>query len=165
MADETLSYLHAQMKAAVSDGIREALTPEAARIFARAALDEVRQQATVHTGKFILDGVRGAFKRLMWDRWLGVAGDGLEGRLERRNMKRPTLIPEWRRVLNKAWSSRLMLVAGLLTGLEAVINAVGTDFLPVPKWARMVIILLVIGGAFVMRLVAQKNLGVRDGDQ
>lgn len=66
LADETMAYLHSQMKAAVSDGIREALTPEAARAFARAALEEVREQATVHTGRFILDGIRAAFKRLLW---------------------------------------------------------------------------------------------------
>jgi uncharacterized membrane protein len=70
------------------------------------------------------------------------------------------LIPDWKRVLRKAWSLRLMLLAGLLTGCEAVINVVGADWLPVPKWARMVVILAVIGGAFVLRLVAQK--GMRD---
>jgi uncharacterized membrane protein len=74
------------------------------------------------------------------------------------------LIDEWRDVLRKAWSLRLMLLAGLLTGCEAVINAVGADWLPIPKWARMLVILGVIGAAFVMRLVAQKNMtGESDG--
>jgi uncharacterized membrane protein len=68
------------------------------------------------------------------------------------------LIDDWRRVLRKAWSLRLMLVAGLLSGCEAVINVVGADWLPLPKWARMLIILAVIGGAFVSRLVAQKGM-------
>lgn len=77
-------------------------------------------------------------------------------------MKRPSLIPEWRLVLRKAWSLRLMLIAGLLTGCEAVINVVGADFIPVPKWARMLIILAVIGGAFVTRLIAQKDAKVGD---
>jgi uncharacterized membrane protein len=72
------------------------------------------------------------------------------------------LIPDWKRVLRKAWSLRLMLLAGLLTGCEAVINVAGADWLPVPKWARMVVILAVIGGAFVLRLVAQK--GMRDAE-
>lgn len=72
------------------------------------------------------------------------------------------LVPEWKRVLRRAWSMRLMLVAGVLTGCEAVINAVGADFLPVPGWARAAVILVVIGGAFVARLVAQKDM--RDGD-
>lgn len=73
-----------------------------------------------------------------------------------------TLIDEWRTVLRKAWSLRLMLLAGLLTGCEAVLNAVGADWLPVPKWARMLVILAVIGAAFVMRLIAQKNMGQVD---
>jgi len=69
----------------------------------------------------------------------------------------PSLIPDWRRVLRRAWSLRLMLLAGLLTGCEAVINVVGADFIPVPKWGRMLIILMVIGGAFIARLLAQKE--------
>ena len=68
------------------------------------------------------------------------------------------LIPKWPRVLRRAWSMRLMLLDGLLSGCEAVINVVGADWLPLPKWARMLIILAVIGGAFVSRLVAQKDM-------
>lgn len=68
------------------------------------------------------------------------------------------LIPEWKRILRRAWSMRLMLLAGLLTGCEAVINVVGADWLPLPKWVRMLLILGVIGGAFVARLVAQKGM-------
>jgi hypothetical protein len=68
------------------------------------------------------------------------------------------LVPDWKRLLRKAWSLRLMLLAGLLSGAEAVINVVGSEWLPVPKWGRMLIILAVIGGAFVLRLVAQKGL-------
>jgi len=68
------------------------------------------------------------------------------------------LLPEWRRVIRKAWSMRLMLLAGALTGTEAVINVIGADWLPAPKWARMLVILAVIGGAFVARLVAQKGI-------
>ncbi len=68
------------------------------------------------------------------------------------------LLPNWRRVVRRAWSMRLMLLAGLLTGCEAVINVVGADWLPLPKWARMLLILGVIGGAFVARVVAQKGV-------
>lgn len=70
---------------------------------------------------------------------------------------KPRLIPEWKRVLRKAWSIRLILLAGLLTGCEALINAVGADQIPVPAWARSIIVLAVIGGAFVTRLLAQKD--------
>lgn len=70
---------------------------------------------------------------------------------------KPRLIPEWRRVLNRAWSIRLILLAGLLTGCEALINVFGADQLPVPAWARSIIVLGVIGGAFVTRLLAQND--------
>lgn len=72
------------------------------------------------------------------------------------------LLPEWRRVLRRAWSLRLMALAGLLTGLEAVINVVGIDGLPIPNWARALVLLIVIGGAFVARLVVQNH--PEDGD-
>ena len=67
------------------------------------------------------------------------------------------LHPDWRQILRRAWSMRLMGLAGLLTGCEAVINTVGADWLPVPAWVRALVILAVIGGAFVARLLAQKH--------
>ena len=67
------------------------------------------------------------------------------------------LTPEWRKIVRKAKSIRYMVLAAILTGCEAVISTVGADWLPVPQWARMLIILLVIGGAFASRLVAQKG--------
>jgi protein-S-isoprenylcysteine O-methyltransferase Ste14 len=73
------------------------------------------------------------------------------------------LIDDWDKVLRKAWSMWAMLLAGLLTGCEAVLNVVGADWMPVPKWARMLVILVVIGSAFVLRLVAQKSMGAGDG--
>lgn len=69
------------------------------------------------------------------------------------------LLPDWRRVVRKAWSVRLMLLAGLLTGCEAVINMVGADVLPGPQWVRGLLVLVVIGAAFVSRLMAQKEAG------
>ncbi len=71
--------------------------------------------------------------------------------------RRPTLLPDWRRLIRRAWSLRLILLAGLLTGCEAVLSAAGTDWLPVPVWARMVILFGVLGAAFVARLLAQKD--------
>lgn len=70
---------------------------------------------------------------------------------------KPRLIPEWQRVLKRAWSIRLILLAGLLTGCEALINVFGVNQLPVPSWARSIIVLGVIGGAFVTRLLAQND--------
>ena len=71
--------------------------------------------------------------------------------------RRPTLLPDWRRLIRRAWSLRLILLAGLLTGCEAVLSAIGTEWLPVPVWARMVILFGVLGAAFVARLLAQKD--------
>lgn len=68
-----------------------------------------------------------------------------------------TLSPEWRKIVRKAKSARFMLLASLLTGCEAVLTAFGADWVPVPQWARMLIILLVIGLAFAFRLIAQKD--------
>ena len=76
-------------------------------------------------------------------------------------MKRPHLLPDWRQILRRAWSLRLILLAGLLTGCEAVLSATGTDWLPMPHWARMLILFGVLGGAFVARLMAQRD---KDGD-
>ena len=77
--------------------------------------------------------------------------------------RRPRLLPDWRDILRRAWSIRLILLAGLLTGCEAVLSAMGTEWLPVPVWARMVILFGVLGAAFVARLLAQK--GADDGAQ
>jgi hypothetical protein len=72
-------------------------------------------------------------------------------------VRRPRLLPDWRRLIRRAWSVRLILLAGLLTGCEAVLSAMGTEWLPVPVWARMVILFGVLGAAFVARLLAQKD--------
>jgi len=71
-------------------------------------------------------------------------------------MKRPQLLPDWRDILRRAWSIRLMLIAGLLSGCEAVLPLV-TDHLPWPRWASAVLVLAVVAGAFVTRLLAQKD--------
>ncbi len=65
------------------------------------------------------------------------------------------LYADWRLILRKAWSLRLIGVAGLLTGCEAVLSAFGSDWLPIPTWARMALVFAVLAGAFVARLVAQ----------
>jgi hypothetical protein len=70
-----------------------------------------------------------------------------------------SLIPEWKRVLKRAWSMRLMAVAGLLSGGEVVIQTYGAEWLPIPQWARASLIMGVIGGAFVARIVAQRGIG------
>lgn len=66
-----------------------------------------------------------------------------------------TLVTNWRGVLARAWSIRLILLAGLLTGGEAILTFV-VDMAPSPWLAAANG--LTIGAAFVARLVAQKDV-------
>jgi hypothetical protein len=56
---------------------------------------------------------------------------------------------DWKEVLKKAWSVRLMIGAAVLTGLEAVV-----PFFAVPK----IFVFLLVAGALVARIMAQKDL-------
>jgi hypothetical protein len=66
-----------------------------------------------------------------------------------------SLLPDWKRVIRKAWSVRLMLVAGLLTGCEAVLPLFQDA---IPRGVFAVLTMLAIMGGMVMRVVAQKEL-------
>lgn len=70
-------------------------------------------------------------------------------------MPRITLIPNWRAVLRRGWSIRLILLAGLLSGLEVVLPWLGEQVEP-----RLMAGLscLVVAAAFVARLLAQRGL-------
>ncbi len=65
------------------------------------------------------------------------------------------LIDGWEGILRKAWSIRLMLLAGLLSGAE-VILPLFVEAIPRNLFAALS--MLTIGGAFVARLLAQKGL-------
>lgn len=66
------------------------------------------------------------------------------------------LLTDWRRILRKAWSIRLMLLAGLLTGCEAILPLYA-DVLPRGLFALLT--MLVIVAAMAARLVAQRDIG------
>lgn len=68
-------------------------------------------------------------------------------------------IPDWKKVLRRAWSIRLMLLAGLLSGCEVVLPLF-VDAIPRNLFA--VLSMLTVMGAMVARLVAQRRM--RDGD-
>lgn len=70
--------------------------------------------------------------------------------------RRPRLLPDWRDILRRAWSIRLMLVAGLLSGCEAVLPLFSDSF-PMPRWASSALVAVVIMAAFVTRLLAQRD--------
>lgn len=65
------------------------------------------------------------------------------------------LIANWRQVLKRAWSVRLMIVAGLLSGIE-----VALPLLPIeikPGWFAALSAIFTTA-AFVARLLAQRNI-------
>jgi len=69
------------------------------------------------------------------------------------------LSKNWRDILSKAWSIRLMILAGLLSGIEVVLPFFSEDL---PRGMFAVMSLLATSGAFVSRLLAQRNM--RDDD-
>lgn len=65
------------------------------------------------------------------------------------------LLPEWRRLLRKAWSVRLALIAGVLSGVEVVLPFFADA---VPRGMFALLSFVAVCGALVARLVAQKDL-------
>lgn len=67
------------------------------------------------------------------------------------------LIPDWKLVMSRAWSIRLLGVAGVLSGLEAALPFL-EPFLPLPNGVLAIAAAIATGGAFVARLMAQANM-------
>lgn len=65
--------------------------------------------------------------------------------------------------LRRGRSAVLLILAGILTGAEVLVNA-GID-LPysdvVPVWVRSLFIFAITGGAFVVRVLAQREVDDR----
>jgi len=70
-----------------------------------------------------------------------------------------TLIPTWKLILRKAWSIRLILLAGLLSGAELVLPMYA-DSITRGRFAALS--LVVTAAALVSRLVAQRGLSDAD---
>lgn len=66
-----------------------------------------------------------------------------------------TLVPNWRAVLRRAWSFRLMVAAGLLSGAEMVLPLVSDS---IPRGPLVALSLAVTVAATVARFVAQRNV-------
>lgn len=64
-------------------------------------------------------------------------------------------LPDWQRVIRKAWSIRLMVLAGLLTGCEAVLPLYQDA---IPRGTFAVLSMVAITGGMIARIVAQKDL-------
>lgn len=65
------------------------------------------------------------------------------------------LIPQWKRVLRKAWSVRLALLAAALGGVEIALPLFSNAF---PRHVFLGLSILVTVGACVARLVAQPKM-------
>lgn len=65
------------------------------------------------------------------------------------------LYDNWREIVRKAWSVRLMIIAGVLSAIEVMVPFFA-DALPHGTFAALSGI--TVGAAFVARLVAQKDV-------
>lgn len=67
------------------------------------------------------------------------------------------LVENWRRVLRHAWSIRLMILAGVLSGAEVALPILGAaEILPAGVLAALSFV--ATAGAFIARLIAQKQV-------
>ena len=69
------------------------------------------------------------------------------------------LTTNWREILLRAWSIRLIILAGLLSGIE-VILPLFTE--AIPRGIFSVISVAVGAAAFISRILVQKNLDESD---
>lgn len=67
------------------------------------------------------------------------------------------LVPNWRAVLTRAWSVRLMVLAFVLTVAEVALPLLD-GYLPIPPLTFAALSGLATAGAFIARLVAQTNV-------
>ena len=66
-----------------------------------------------------------------------------------------TLVADWKRILRKAWSIRLLLLAGLLSGIEVMLPFYDGSM---PRGWFAALSGLTVAGAFVARIVAQPRM-------
>jgi hypothetical protein len=71
------------------------------------------------------------------------------------------LISNWRAVLRYAWSIRLLVLAGLLSGAEIALPLI-QDLLPIPRGVFAGLSFIATAGGLVARLVAQQSVSGHD---
>jgi len=64
------------------------------------------------------------------------------------------LLPDWRNILKKAWSIRLMLAAGILTGAEMILPVFSASM---PQGLFTTLTFACVASALVARLLAQNE--------
>ena len=67
------------------------------------------------------------------------------------------LVANWRAVLRRAWSIRLIILAGLLSGAEIALPLLD-GLLSIPPGLFAALSFAATAGAFVARLMAQSNV-------
>lgn len=66
------------------------------------------------------------------------------------------LLPNWRRVLVRAWSIRFMLIAGIFSGLEFALPYIEPVF-PLDPGVFALLAFFATAAGLVSRLIAQRN--------
>lgn len=66
-------------------------------------------------------------------------------------------VADWRRVLRRAWSIRLIILAGALSGAEVALPLLD-GLLPIPRGLFAALSGLATASAFGARLIAQKDM-------
>lgn len=65
---------------------------------------------------------------------------------------------DWKRILKKAWSIRLIILAGLFSGLEVAYPLVEAFIPAAHRGLFAAVAFVATAGAFVTRLLAQANI-------
>lgn len=65
-------------------------------------------------------------------------------------------LPDWKIILKKAWSIKVMLLAGLFSGLEFALPLLG-DALPWDRATFAIVMFFVTAVAIVFRLLSQPS--------
>ncbi len=71
----------------------------------------------------------------------------------------PSLVPEWKWLVRKAWSIRLVVLAGLLSGCEVILPLFVDS---IPRNVFAVLSMLAAIGAGVARVMAQPTMERRE---
>lgn len=76
------------------------------------------------------------------------------------------LVADWRRVLKRAWSIRLMILAGILSGLEVIFSLSDiADHLDWPQGIFAALSSLTTAAAFVARSIVQNGVSNKADDK
>lgn len=65
------------------------------------------------------------------------------------------LIPNWKDILKKAWSIKFIILAGLFSGAEVILPFFADSL---PRGLFAVLTLVAVSGAFISRIVVQRDL-------